>query len=105
MARWHVSGWRAVLLAPVLIPVALLLRLLPLKQTTDRTPAEVARFIRDFLADGGGEWDWDDFTGEAITNPWLDRIREEADAVPLPADEAGLARLEELLRRVEALGR
>ena len=41
----------------------------------NREPAEVARYIQDFIDQSGGEWDWDDFTSIAISDPHLDEIR------------------------------
>ena len=99
---WHISGWPAVLLTPILLPVAVVVQLLPFKRTEDRPPEEVALYIREFLDGSGGDWDWDDFTSVPISDPWLDAIRDEADMVGLPVDQAGRATLETLLRRVEA---
>ena len=101
---WHITGWRAVLLAPIFFPVALVLRLLPfMKKTRDRTPAEVAGYLKDFLDGTGAEWDWDDFTSVPITAPELEAIRIEADRTPLPLDVDGRGRLEKLLTRAYAL--
>jgi hypothetical protein len=105
--KWHVEGWPAIALAVVLSPLliiwALALKFLPFKKTADRTPGEVAGFIKDFLEGTGGEWDWDDFTSIPITNGRLDEIRQEACAVDLPLDENGKRRLETLMRRARAL--
>jgi hypothetical protein len=106
---WHVSGWPAVLLAPIAIPIVLLINvavnILGLKKTRDRTVAEVAGFIRDFIEGTGGEWDWDDFVSVPITNPELEKIRAEADSVMLPVDDDGFEKLKGLLKRVEAFSR
>jgi len=99
---WHISGLPAILLAPIAFPLALLAGFLP-KKSRDRTPEDVAGFIRDFLAGTGGNWDWDDFTSIPITAVELEAIREEADLVPLPLTSKGRARLESLLARAEAL--
>jgi hypothetical protein len=96
-----IAGWRAVLLAPILVPVALIAQLLPGKRTFDRSPAEVAGFLRDFLDGTGGEWDWDEFECVPITNPELDRIRLHAAMAGPPG--ADLAKLRELLAQAEAL--
>jgi len=66
---WHIAGWKAISLAPIALPLAILIQLLPLKKTQDRTPEEVAGFLRDFAEGTGGEWDWDDFTSVPITDP------------------------------------
>ena len=41
----------------------------------ERTSSEVARYIQDFIDQAGGDWDWDDFTSIAISDPRLDEIR------------------------------
>ena len=108
-ADWHISGWKAVALAPVLLPVAigvqLVTRLFGLKNTRDRTISEVASFLRDFSEDAGRAWDWDDFTSVPITNTFLDGIRREPRNIDLPVSDAGRARLKELLEKVEAFAR
>lgn len=106
--RWlHISGWPAILLAPVVIPFILLLllgeRLFGLRSTTDLTPKEVESYLRDFLDGRGGAWDWDDFTSIRIADPTLDAIREQAAYVQLPLDGAGRATIEQLLGQVRAL--
>jgi hypothetical protein len=100
-----ITGWAAILAAPFLIPIALLLQLLPLKKTTDRTADEVAGFLRDFLEGTGGDWDWDEFETLPITDPVLDLIRQEA-AMAGPGytrESADFGKLTALLKRVEAL--
>jgi hypothetical protein len=78
-ARYPViSGWPAVLLAPFLVPIALLAQLLPGRKTIDRTPDDVVGFIEDFLEGTGGEWDWDEFESVPITDPLLEEIRNRA---------------------------
>jgi hypothetical protein len=96
---WHVSGWPAVLLAPIVLSVAIFLQLLSFKKTRDRSPAEVVKFLTDFLHHTGGEWDWDDFTTIPITNPGLDAIRAEAARITLPVDADGYSRLRDLRER------
>jgi hypothetical protein len=100
---WHISGWPAVTLAPLLVPIALLIRILPITQNRHRTADEVAGFLRDFIDGTGGNWDWDDFTSVPISSPALETIRSEAATIPLPIDDAGLQKLRELLARAEAL--
>lgn len=107
--RWlHISGWPAILLAPLAIPVVILLlllseRLFGLRSTADLTAREVENCLRDFLNGRGGAWDWDDFTSIPITDPTLDAIREQAAYVQWPLDGSGRATLEELLEQVRAL--
>ena len=95
------SEWFAILLLPILMPVALIDQLLPGKKTEDRTAAEVAAYLRDFIGGRGGEWDWDDFESIPITDPDLDRIRQEALMAGPPGPD--MAKLADLLRRAEAL--
>jgi hypothetical protein len=73
-----ITGWRAILLAPIGIPLALLAGLWPGKKTVDRSAGDVAGFIRDFLEGTGGTWDWDEFECVPITDPELERIRQQA---------------------------
>ncbi|HSC17648.1 MAG TPA: hypothetical protein VLC74_01930 [Rhizomicrobium sp.] len=100
---WHVSGWPAVVPAPFVFPIALLMQLLPLKKTRDRSASDVAGFLRDFIAGTGGQWDWDDFTSIPITDTALDAIRAEAEMIRLPVDEIGSQKLKELLAKAEKL--
>lgn len=106
--RWlHISGWPAILLAPLAIPIILLIklaeRLLGLKTSVDLTAKDVESYLRDFLDGTGGDWDWDDFTSIPITDPTLEGVREEAASVPLPLDAEGEATLRRLLEQVRAL--
>ena len=108
IGRWlHISGWPAILLAPLAIPVILVIalaeRLFGLKTSEDLTAREVEDYLRDFLQGTGGDWDWDDFTSIPITDPGLDAIREEAAFVQLPITDEGIATLRELLERVRAM--
>ncbi len=104
--QWHVSGWQAVLLMPIMIPVALLAvlgeHLGLLKSTADLTPDEVVGYLENFIERRGGEWDWDDFTSIPLTDKRLDAIRDEASAVPLPLTDGGLATLRQLLHRARS---
>jgi len=103
----HISGWPAVLLAPLTIPVILLIklaeRLFGLKTSADLTARDVENYLRDFLEGTGDEWDWDDFTSIPITDPKLEDLREEAELVPLPLNAEGEATLRRLLREVRSL--
>ncbi|WP_421739708.1 hypothetical protein [Caulobacter sp.] len=73
-----ITGWRAILLAPIALPLALLFGLWPGKKTVDRTANEVVGFLRDFLDNSGGQWDWDEFESVPITDPELENIRLQA---------------------------
>jgi len=107
VGRWHIGGWRAILLAPLVISIILLIalaeRLFGLKTSADRTASDVEGYLRDSLEDTGRNWDWDDFTSIKITDPALDAIREEAAWVDLPLTDGGRATLNELLKQVRAL--
>jgi hypothetical protein len=68
------------------------------------TASQVVKVLDEFLNETGGEWDWDDFTSVPIGNDaQLEQIRIEADMIPLPVNESGLAKLRELLARARAL--
>src|SRR5277367_4443040 len=85
-----ITGWRAWLLVPVVLPLAFLTRRFSGNATMDRSPQDVAGFLRDFIAGEGGDWDWDEFESVPITDPVLDHIRTEA-ACRLPGPEFGEA--------------
>ena len=103
----HISGWPAILLAPFAIPIALLVALAVraglLKGTADLTAEDVESYLEDFLDGESGDWDWDDFSSIPITDPELDRIREEALHMGLPLGEAERLRLVDLLAHVRTL--
>lgn len=105
--RVHISGWPAILLAPLAIPVIVVIKLAErvfgLKTSVDLTAQDVASYLRNFLEGTGGDWDWDHFTSVPITDPTLEGFREEAASVPLPLDAEGEAALKRLLERVSAL--
>lgn len=71
-----ITGWRAILLAPIALPIAILGGLFG--KTRGRTPDEVVAFLRDFIDGTGGEWDWDEFECVPITDPRLEAIRKMA---------------------------
>jgi hypothetical protein len=105
--RWHIGGWPAILLAPLAVPLILLIvlaeRLFGLKTSADRTARDVEGYLRGFLEGTDGDWDWDDFTSIKITDPRLDAIRDEAARVSLPLAEAGRATLRTLLEEVRSI--
>jgi hypothetical protein len=102
---WHITGWKAFALLPVAVPVILFLKLFGIGQSKVRSPEEVAGFIRDFVEDSGGDWDWDDFISVTIKNPKLEEIRAEASMVELPLSPAGIDELKRLLAKAEELHR
>ena len=100
MARsrdWHISGWAALLLAPLAFPIAVLIQLLPSRRARDRSAKDVVRFLRDFAHGAGGKWDWDDFTSVPISDPRLDVIRKQAELIQLPINPEGREQLNKLL--------
>jgi hypothetical protein len=73
-----ITGWAAILIAPLALPIAIIAQLLPGKKTVDRTPEEVVGYLTDVVEGTGGEWDWDDFECVPITDAELDGIRRRA---------------------------
>ncbi|MDZ4380190.1 MAG: hypothetical protein U0942_02490 [Parvibaculum sp.] len=103
---WHIEGWRALALLPVILiasPILKLIDILLPSRGIERTPAEVAGFIYDFIEGSGGDWGWDDFTSIPIADPHLEAIRAEAEMVQLPITPEGMGKLRELLARARAL--
>ena len=94
-----ITGWPAILLSPILLPIALVVGMLSGKK--DRSASEVAGYLRDFIEGSGGDWDWDEFESVPIKDPALDQIRREAGLAGSPMTD--LAKLRELLGRAEAL--
>ena len=100
------SLWRnavGVVAATVLVPIAIVVKLisLPFERPHKRTVEEVARYLRCFLDDSGGEWDWDDFTSISIADPNLESIRQRAASVELPVSDEGRRTLLALLSEAE----
>jgi len=88
-----ITGWAAILLLPIVIPIAIVAHLWPGKKTIDRTPEDVVGYLTDFLEGTGGDGDWDDFESVAITDPELDDIRRRAALAGPPYDFATLRQL------------
>ena len=74
-------------------------------QKADRTPEEVAQYLRRFIDGTEGEWDLDDFESVPIQNEELDSIRREFLAIKFPMDVDGRAKAHELLSRADALAK
>jgi hypothetical protein len=92
-----------VLLAPVLVPIALVQMLFP-QRTVRRNATEVAGYLRSVLDETAGEWDWDDFVGTPIADKRLEALRAEAERLgPRPRDPECASGLRQLLRRAEAM--
>ena len=101
------SFWRnagGVVATAVLIPIAIVVKLIsmPFERPAKRTAEQVAHYLRNFLNDTGGEWDWDDFTSVALSDPSLESIRQRAASVELPVTEEGRRILVALLWEAEA---
>jgi hypothetical protein len=101
------SFWRnavGVVAVAVLIPTAFVVKLItmPFERPHKRTAEEVARYLRDFLEDSGGEWDWDDFTSISLADPGLESIRQRAASIALPISHEGRHALLALLAEAEA---
>ncbi|CAM5483730.1 hypothetical protein ACFSUK_26270 [Sphingobium scionense] len=86
----------------IIAPAALVLKLalLPFEKPVERSPQEVATYLRDFLEGKGGYGDWDYFTSTEIADPRLNDIRERAANLNLPFGEEEEALLEELITEV-----
>lgn len=93
------------LAAVVIFPIAVVVKLvtMPLERPDDRTAAEVARYLRNFIGGTGGDWDYDDFESVPIADPCLDSIRRRAASVREPTSDEGFATLQALLAEAEAL--
>jgi hypothetical protein len=105
--QWHIRGWPAFALIPIMLPVVMLfqlgVRLGLLKGTADLTSEDVVSYIENWIEGRGGEWDWDDFTSIQISDPVLESLRAEAASLRYPMDEDGEAKLRELLARARSL--
>ena len=89
-----ISGWAAILLAPIFLLVALVAgiweTIFPSKGR-ERTPAEVIGFIQDSIEGTGGDWDWDEFECVKLRDPVLESFRLRAARMGPPgADIEGL---------------
>jgi hypothetical protein len=90
-----------ILLAIILFPVALVAAVFAGGE--ERTAAEVAGYIRNFLEGECGEWDWDDFISIPIADPALETVRKRALIVDLSLTAEGRLTLSELLAEVEQM--
>ena len=87
------------------IPIVLLIKLVtkPFERPMKRSPEEVARYLRNFLDETGGDWDWDDFISISIADPKLENLRERAAALDLPMRDGDTGPLRELVKEAEAI--
>ena len=88
-----------------LVPVVMVIKLvrMPFERLTKRSVSEVADYLRDFINDTGGEWDFDDFISCEIENPALDDLRQQATRLQLPIKDDELELWAKLLKEAEAL--
>jgi hypothetical protein len=98
-----ITGWAAILLAPLLVPIGFLANLFPGGKTIDRTPDDVIGFMSDLIDGSGGPWDWDEFESVPITDPELDVIRQRA--IPAGPPSPDIATLQNLITEVQVLAR
>ncbi len=101
---WPVKVIMFVVLAPVLL-IFLVLKIvtLPFERPMQRSPDEVARYLRDFLQGTGGPWDWDDFTSIPIAHPRLEDLRQRAMVLDLPMADDETATLKALIAEAEMI--
>ncbi len=100
--------WRnviGVVAAIVLVPLAIVAKLvtLPFERPRVRSADEVVRYLRNFIAGAGGDWDFDDFTSIPIADRRLDSIRERAARIEELASKEGLSTLRVLLAEAEEI--
>lgn len=99
----------AMIVSVLIVPFVLIARaamyVLGVDDRADRTPEEVADYLRKFVDGSEGEWDLDDFESVPIKDEHLDSVRCEFLSIHLPMDEVGRAKAQELLSRVEMMPR
>ncbi len=91
--------------AIILIPIVIVVRLIaiPFDKATERSPAEVLSYLRNFYDGTGDDYDWDDFTSVSISNAELEDIRASAASLDLPMGDGELSSLRALIGKVEAM--
>jgi len=94
---------RAALLIPPALIVALIVCMTSRARTTDRTPEEVAAYLRNCLNKTNGPRDWDDFESAPITDPELETLRLKAIMVGPSAERPDFDKLAVFLQEVEAI--
>ncbi len=85
------------------VALAILLAFMMPNRSVDRTADEVAQIIRNFIDGKGDRWVWDDFETFPITDPELERIRQEALLAAPP--NPNLVKLADLAIQAEALAK
>lgn len=93
------------ILGVILLPPFIILKLIimPFEKGAQRSPKYVAQYIRDFIDETGGGWDWDDFSSIPLADPRLETIRVSACDVSLPCGDEELAELEALFDEAQNL--
>lgn len=101
---WPIKVMMFVLLTPVILFfIVLKIVLLPFERPIQRSPDEVARYLRDFLNGTGGPWDWDDFISVPIADPRLEDLRQRASVLDLPMTDDETAPLKALVAEAEMI--
>lgn len=88
-----------------IVPIVIILKLvlMPFERPAKRSAGKVAGYLRDFINETGGEWDFDDFISCEIEDPVLDSLRQRATELQLPIEDKELDLWKNLLREAEAL--
>jgi hypothetical protein len=94
----------AAVVVPFMVLVQIPMYLLGIGQTADRSPEEVAGYLRRFMAGTEGDRDLDDFESVPITDKELEEVRREFLSLRW-WDDASRARARELLSKVEVMAR
>lgn len=76
---------------------------MPFERPTKRSANEVADFLRDFINDTSGQWDFDDFISCEIEDLALDGLRRRAMELQLPIEDEEIDLWTNLLREAEGL--
>ena len=101
--------WRIIAIPVFIIalPFFIVLKLIvmPFERPIERSPAEVAKYLSDFLNGTGGDWDWDDFVSIEIADSRLEDIRQRAASLDLPMTSDQTEPLKALVRDAEPLAR
>ena len=103
--RNRVANGIGCIAATFIVPVFLIVKLvmMPFEKPFNRTPEEVVGYLKGFLEDSGGPWDWDDFTSNPIADPRLEDIKQRVAALDVPLSEADIGPLNALLAEAEAI--
>lgn len=67
----------------------------------NKSPEEVAKYLRDFITGAECLWDWDDFTSRPLDDARLESIRVRAKAATATESSIDFAILQQLLDETE----